>query len=71
MRKPGAVFGIVADGTNVPDTYRPHAAPGAYVPLRLGQRRHAVDDGRGGAEDEALHLGRVHRAGLRLKVSGL
>ena len=39
--------------------------------LRLGQRRHAVDDGRGGAEDEALELGLVHRAGLRLEPGGL
>jgi hypothetical protein len=29
--------------------------------LCVGQRRHAVDDGSGGAEDEALHLGRVHQ----------
>jgi hypothetical protein len=39
--------------------------------LRLGQRCHAVEDGRGGAEDEALHLGCVHRARLRLEPRGL
>ena len=39
--------------------------------LRLGQRRYAVDDRRGGAEDEALELGLVHHAGLRLEPGGL
>ena len=41
------------------------------VALRVGQRRHAVDDGCGGAEDEALELVLVHRAGLRLEPGGL
>jgi hypothetical protein len=40
------------------------------APLRLGQRGHALDDGGGGAENEALHPGRVHRAGLRLEPGG-
>ena len=39
--------------------------------LRLGQRRHALDDGRGSAEDEALELSLVHRAGLHLEPGGL
>ena len=42
-----------------------------FAALRLGQRRHTVDDGRGGAKDEALDLGRVQRAGMRLKASSL
>ena len=36
--------------------------------LRLGERGHALDDGGGGAEDEALDLVLVHRAGLHLEL---
>jgi hypothetical protein len=39
--------------------------------LRLTQRRHVVKDGRGGPENEALDLIRVHRTGLRLEPRGL
>ena len=39
--------------------------------LRLGQRRHALNDGRGSTEDEALELGFVHRADLHLEPRGL
>ena len=39
--------------------------------LHLGQRRHAVDDWGGSAKDEALHLGRVHRASQRLEPGRL
>ena len=39
--------------------------------LRVGQRCHAVNDGRGSAEDEALELSLVHRAGLRLEPGSL
>ena len=42
-----------------------------FAALRLGQRGHAVDDGRGGAKDEALDLGHVHRTGLPLEPNGL